>query len=221
MPNWITNKIQAASHVIRAIVNDKGHVDFNLIQPFGGPFKPNGIFLDAEDVAEMACGKPVDSHPILGALQSSNRQQIDLRKMTDESFEQVIGMLRNYRATGYLHEMDFARAVWGTKWNACASVVNAAAGTCQFDTAWSCPQSALTKLSQQFPNEPIFVTYADEEIGHNCGQFQLMGGKITEQDIAPGSNEMTPQTAKKWRDFAYQVKGYSQEEVEIREAERA
>lgn len=37
MPNWVTNKVRAPSHVIRALLNNEGRVDFGQIAPFLGP----------------------------------------------------------------------------------------------------------------------------------------------------------------------------------------
>ena len=33
MPNWVTNKVQAPSHVIRAMLNADGDVDFETAAP--------------------------------------------------------------------------------------------------------------------------------------------------------------------------------------------
>jgi hypothetical protein len=214
MPNWVTNKVQAPSHVIRAMLNSDGRVDFNMAAPFSGPNNWDGIYGDAEEAAEMACGIPVNGHPLIAALQSSNRDRINLRTMREESFKQFIGMLENYRACGYLHSMSFARDVWGTKWNACEPHADPDAGTCQFDTAWSCPVGVLAKVSERFPNNSITVTYADEDIGSNCGTFTLKAGKMVEQNIAPNWQDLDDAAKAKWKAFAYQVIGREPEEEE-------
>ena len=133
--------------------------------------------------------------------------------MSDASFQQFVGMLENYRACGYLHSMDFARKVWGTKWNACEPQHDAEAGTAQFDTAWSCPEGVLIELSKRFPNDEIGVIYADEDIGSNCGTFTLKAGETIASDIAPAWRDMDDATKSKWCMFAYKVKGYSDEEI--------
>lgn len=146
MPNWVTNKVQAPSHVIRAMLNAEGLVDFNE-------------FLPLPD----SCG------------------------------------------------MDFSRKVWGTKWNACDSQAYPDAGTCQFDTAWSCPVAVLVKVSERFQDDAIIVTYAEEELGCNCGTFTLKAGQIVEQDIAPSWSELDDVGREKWVAFAHQVKGLEPE----------
>ena len=217
MPNWVTNKIQAPSHVIQAMVNaDSGRVDFNTIVKFPGPNGDDwtGIYGDAETAAEVVCAKPLSDHPIIAALEKENRKRIDVSAMTDESFKQFIGMIENYRACGYLHGMAYARATWGTKWNACDPSHSVEGGTADFETAWSCPKGALVELSKRFPDDEIKVIYADEDIGSNCGSFTLKGGEIAASDIAPPWQSMTEEQRAKWRAFAYEVKGWEPEPAE-------
>lgn len=223
MPNWITNKITAPKHVIAAMVNAEGRIDFRLMAPFPGPRGEDwdGIYGDAETAAEMVCGIGLNPHPLIAALESANRSDIDIKKMSEASFQQFIGMLENYRACGYLHDMDFARKVWGTKWNACEPAHDAEAGTAQFDTAWSCPEGVLVELSKRFPEDEIRVVYADEDIGSNCGTFTLKGGEAIASDIAPSWSRMTDEEKTKWKAFAYEVKGWDPEEYEETEDDAA
>lgn len=219
MPNWITNKVQAPPRVIRAMMNADGRIDFTTIAPFPGPNKFDSICCAAEEAAEIVCGIPMSDHPLVAAMQSSNRANFDIKKLRDDSFKMFVGMLENFRACGYLHSMEFARKVWGTKWNACEPKAEPDEGRCSFDTAWSCPEPVLVELSKRFPDDSITVTYADEDIGSNCGTFALKAGQVVEQDIAPDWRAMTDDQKGKWRLFAYQVKGYSAEEIADREAD--
>lgn len=215
MPNWITNKITAPKNVIEAMVNEEGRIDFNMMAPFPGPRGAgwNGIFMDAETAAKSVLNISLNSNPLLARLEMASRRDVNIEKMTDASFQQFIGMLENYRACGHLHSMDWAREKWGTKWNACESEHDAEAGTAQFDTAWSCPGGVLVELSKRFPNDEISVTFADEDIGSNCGVFILKAGDTISTDIAPNWNSMSKEDQAKWRMFAYQVKGYSESEI--------
>ena len=212
MPNWVTNKVAAPEHVIRAMLNSEGRVDFNTAAPFPGPHNDwDGIFLDAETAAEAVLGVALSHNPLLAMMERSSRERIDIAGMREDSFRQFVGMLENYRSCGYLHSMDFARKVWGTKWNACEPSADPDEGCCKFDTAWSCPEGVLAKVSERFPDDTITVTYADEDIGSNCGTFILKAGKIVEQAIAPPWNEMSDADKEKWRAFAYEVKGRAPE----------
>lgn len=141
-----------------------------------------------------------------------------IKKLSDESFEQFIQMLRNFRKIGFLHSMDFARAKWGTKWNACDSSADIEAGTAEFDTAWSCPVPIFEALSRRFPEDVITVTYADEDIGSNCGTFSMRNGAQISSEIAPAWRDMTAEQRAKWRAFACEVTGRDPKDYEDEEA---
>lgn len=221
MPNWVTNKITAPKHVIEAMLNAEGRIDFSTMAPFPGPRNEwDGHFLDAEEAANIVCRIPMSDHPLIASLEAGNRARFDIKKLSEEAFKQFVGMVENYRACGYLHAMDFNRKVWGTKWNACEPEANPDAGTASFETAWNCPMGVLVELSKRFPADGITVTYADEDIGSNCGTFSLLAGEVVASDEAPNWGDMTDEQKAKWRLFAYRVKGYSEEEIAERDAER-
>lgn len=210
MPNWVTTRLSAPKHVIQAMLNEDGRIDFSTIAPFPGPRDEwDGIYGDAEEAAEIVCGTPLSDHPLVASLQGSNRARFDIKKLSLESFAQFVGMLENYRACGYLHSMDFARKVWGTKWNAYAPTATPNEGKVSFDTAWSCPDGVLIELSKRFPEDSIEVVFADEDIGSNCGRFTLKAGHMVDKDIAPAWRDMTDEQKAKWRAFAYEVKGWT------------
>lgn len=81
--------------------------------------------------------------------------------------------------------MDFARDMWGTKWNAYSQVVDDRTTRLEFDTAWSHPFPVIEALSRQFPDEPIHVQYADEDLGSNLGEYTILNGNIID-DATPG-----------------------------------
>lgn len=215
MPNWVTNKISTSPEVIKAIVNAEGRVDFSLAAPFPGEFSWDSVSTAAEQLAEIVAGVPVSDHPWIATLQRSNRSRASLADLSrDEDFEQFVQMLRNHRKCGFLHSMDFARATWGTKWNAFKSTVDESGGLASFDTAWSCPTGALAALSRRFPVADIRVTYVDEDVGSNCGTFTLRAGEVVQSDIAPSWSDMTEEERKRWTRFAREVKGWSAEEAD-------
>lgn len=222
MPNWVTNKVSAPKHVIQSVVNDKGRIDFNLMAPFPGPRGDDwdGIYGDAETAAEFVLGIGLNENALIAHFEITNRRNVDIKKLSAVSFQQFVGMLENYRACGYLHNMAWARDKWGTKWNACEPQHDFEAGTMQFDTAWSCPEPIFRELSRRFPDDEIAITFADEDIGSNCGTFTLKGGLEIAGDVAPIWSSMSTEEKTKWRMFADQVKGYSAEEIAEREEER-
>lgn len=220
MPNWVTNKVQAPSHVIRAMLNAEGQVDFETAASFPGPCGKDwdGVCGDAETAAEFVLGIALNDHPLIAALEQSNRERVNIKGMRENSFRQFVGMLENYRACGYLHPMDFNRKVWGTKWNACEPKAEPDEGRCEFETAWACPMGVLVKVSERFPNDTIVVTYADEDIGSNCGTFTLKAGQMVERDIAPARADLDDAGQAKWKAFAYAVKGWSPDDDDAAEA---
>lgn len=213
MPNWVTNKIKAPSRVIAAMLNAEGRIDFNAIAPFPGPRDEwDSICYAAQEAAEIVCRIPLNEHPLISALEASNRARFDIRKLSESSFSQFVGMLENFRACGYLHSMDFARKAWGTKWNACEPQSDVEAGVAEFQTAWACPDKVLIELSKRFPDDEISVTFADEDIGSNCGTFTLKAGHMTDRDLAPAWRDMTDEQKAKWKAFACEVTGYTPED---------
>ncbi|MCY1277859.1 Ferredoxin-like domain in Api92-like protein [compost metagenome] len=209
MPNWVTTEIKAPSEVIASMLDAEGRIDFNKVIPFEGEFPWNGISMDAETAAERALNLPLDEHPLVASLQDRNRSQADVRKLSDESFEQFVQMLRNHRKTGFMHGMDFARERWGTKWNACEQEVDVAAGTARMETAWSWPEKIIQAVSAQFPGATLLIRYADEDIGSNCGQVHYLNGQAIYRDEARRWADMDQAERKNWEAFAYQVKGWT------------
>jgi uncharacterized protein YrrD len=68
----------------------------------------------------------------------------------------------------------------GTKWDACSCSLQD--NILQFETAWSNPLPVLEALSKSNPKVTIKVTYADEYIGHNCGIYYLLDGKVIKEE---------------------------------------
>lgn len=212
MPNHVTNIIHAPRHVLESLINDDGHVDFNKVVSFQGRFDWNGIRLDAEQAAEAITKAPLSENPIIASLERQNRSDVDVLKMNDEGFEQFVRMLRNKRQTGFFHTMDFAREKWGTKWNAYSQKLSIDDGFIQFDTAWSCPVALLEALSVKHPGVDIFVKYADEDHGSNCGTMTIKDGQVVERECAGKWSDMTELDRKKWVEFAEEVTGWVLEE---------
>lgn len=74
---------------------------------------------------------------------------------------------------------DWSIKNWGTKWNASNTYV-LSDDEIEFNTAWSCPMEVLQALSKKFSDTEMEVSYADEDIGSNCGRFILLNGEMDE-----------------------------------------
>lgn len=207
MPNHITNKVDAPKEVLASLLNAEGRIDFNTIIPFTGKFDWSWIDGLAETCAEAISGTPLADHPLIASLQRDNRSKASIAGCSDEQFEQFVQMLRNKRATGYFHTLDFARDKWGTKWNAYDQLVDLEQNVFQFDTAWSFPEPIFKALSALHPEAEITVRFADEDIGSNCGSLVFKAGEIIRSDVAPNWNEMTATEQGKWKAFALDLTG--------------
>ena len=214
MPNHVTNKVNAPTHVLKALINESGKIDFNTILPFRGQFAWNGIDCAAEEAAQVITAQPLDDHPLIASLQQSNRSRVDALKLSDEGFEQFVQMLRNKRSCGHFNTLDFARDVWGTKWNAYGQVIDLDAGELSFDTAWSCPLPVLKELSRRHPDADITVRYADEDLGSNCGTVRLKAGETVSLEVAGRWDEMSEQEQQQWKAWARDLKGWPENDDE-------
>jgi hypothetical protein len=70
---------------------------------------------------------------------------------------------------------------WGTKWNAYSPEVEPTEGDLcrvKFQTAWSHPFPVVEALALKFPDEEIYVEYADEDFGSNLGTYLIKGGEV-------------------------------------------
>lgn len=110
--------------------------------------------------------------------------------------------INNVLEYGYDTWYDWSCANWGTKWNSSSTYV-VSDNEVEFDTAWSCPFEVLKALSKQYADIEIYVEFADEDLGSNCGYFTLQNGECIEFADMGGDIE-----------FAMEVKGYSEEDKE-------
>lgn len=82
---------------------------------------------------------------------------------------------REIREAGMITWYEFNVNNWGTKWNCYEISVDG--HRVEFDTAWSMPEPIYLALSEKFPDVDIMVSYADEDIGSNCGRILYKNGQ--------------------------------------------
>ena len=204
MPNYVTNEIKAAPHVLAALAGKDAMVDFNAIIPRPACFDSEPmsrtvdyakIVMGTEQIsvlrrAAIAAGNPADRFregdfkSASAALHLSNvmRQLSEgpfPKDYDDKEFEEFIKCLRCLRETGHAYWFDWCCDKWGTKWNTgrddCKKIN---ANTIQFITAWSPPLPVIAALAERFPNETIQFRWADEDFGCNVGRFTIRGDKV-------------------------------------------
>lgn len=216
MPNWVTTVLKADPKVIDSIVNNDGDVDFEKICKFEGPHRPDMIDFSEESLAISLISKSTSKHlRTLLVDPSSFEKEIKLyaleKGMPKPSGKQALMFIENHLKCGFIHEMEFARNKWGTKWNAYDSD-RTDEKTIRFETAWACPKEVLVELSKKFPSELLSVKFADEDIGYNCGQFELKNGSTLSEDCRDSKN-VGKEYSKKWIRFAAEIKGWEEPEL--------
>ncbi len=103
---------------------------------------------------------------------------------------------------------DWNNANWGTKWNSYGySEYDQSENALKFNTAWSAPHPVIKRLSEMYPEIGIEHSWADEDIGYNCGKHTYMGGDRIE--------EYYPTYGKEAIDFACEIKGYSPKDLDL------
>ncbi len=71
--------------------------------------------------------------------------------------------------------LEWNRHNWGTKWNA-YDIDRRSDTEVRFDTAWSHPLPVIEALSRKFPDVVLLVSFADEDLGSNCGEYVMQDG---------------------------------------------
>lgn len=109
---------------------------------------------------------------------SKNIQYVMKKKELTEALENYIKGFFNIKRYKARDWYDWSCANWGTKWNACDTVVDF--NVIEFETAWSTPVPVFVELSKRLKDISIIVHYADEDIGSNCGSLVIVNGEVSE-----------------------------------------
>jgi len=183
MPNWVRNNVTFSGNeeVIERMMNEiKGereeqYIDFNKIAPIPselvGTQSPTRIISQEEyDKQEERIAKD--------ELTEGERNWGVSRGITQE-------MANDFKQRfGHTDWYGWQVSNWGTKWNATDSIEFG--DGIEFNTAWSTPFELLLKLSLKYPEVTINVRYADEDFGHNVGEYTLLNGEEIETNIPQG-----------------------------------
>ena len=115
---------------------------------------------------------------------------------------------------GYDNWYDWQCANWGTKWNAYDQYSNGD-NFIEFNTAWSTPYHVITKLSIKYPTLVFKVEFADEDFGHNVGEYTMKNGECIGENIPEGGSPEALRMAIEIRgDEEYYLVDYLCENVE-------
>ena len=213
MPNWVLNKVHFIGNkkdiekLKKLVVSDKCGFDFNRIIPM-----PEDLRLDhgSSDSISMAFAEVKRKHGKNWKSSAEFRKLIEKYHETswlisahtyDEWAEIGERYLTNKQKYGYTTWYDWCCDKWGTKWNACDE--HWEGNDLQFSTAWSMPEPVFEKLAELFPGVTIEVSFADEDLGNNCGQALY-------NEDEPGNNVVEYIDT---LEFACDVWGYDAEEI--------
>lgn len=176
---WVSNKLIAEPKVIAALLDENGAVNFNKILPL--PCR------HGTDWEYISCAAEEAAVAIRSAVTSGARGRsiVDLieahaKKLGVRCVEQLHSMLRNHEECGYFHDMDFARKVWGTKWNSVNSRASVLEGTACFYTVSNYPDGVLVALSRKFPESEIHLEFEEKDAENSFGKLLLKGGHIAD-----------------------------------------
>lgn len=85
--------------------------------------------------------------------------------------------LDNYSKYGAKDWYDWSVNNWGTKWNACNTIIHDPNDAdIYFDTAWSPVPMLIEKLAKQHPECSFEYKYAEEQAGIYAGQYYFENG---------------------------------------------
>lgn len=216
MPNHVTNIIKVVdlgSHSeaeLRAnLLNEQGQVDFNSI--CRSPAILKGLVPDCDTVDRAKCALGLmsfDGPEFMKDIQLSNIIKTITTPAAPEKKEMLLQCIQAGIECGYVYWHDWNRENWGTKWNAYGQPEDGyPIGTTEFkfETAWSHPSALMQSLSKRLPGATFHISYADEDMGSNCGEYFIKAGEIERSDIAPAWSEMSPEERKKYLRFAFVI----------------
>lgn len=184
MPNHVTNKLIIGSvsntriaEILEAIKGEeKGCViDFNKIIPM-----PEA--LDVTDGGYGNVGVFILSGENNGTYRTDKELQSQFDEMSDEDKKETLTLgqayIDNLNNFGHKTWYSWRNEYWNTKWNSYDGSVTG--NEIQFDTAWATPYGIIEKIAQMFPDVEFSLTYADEDLGYNCGRYTFLNGVETE-----------------------------------------
>lgn len=186
MPNYVKNILSfdggqdQVSRLFSAIKGENGPMDFNKLLPMPpeleievgsrttAGFKKYMAFLTVTGLHTEMEPAYLAAHPEI------DREEWDLGK-------QAFHNLQNFGCPTWY---EWRTQNWGTKWNASSTEISN--GRLSFLTAWNAPKPVMEKLSKMFPTVSIHHAWADEDIGHNCGEYTYQNGAVTQEYLPMG-----------------------------------
>lgn len=180
MPNWVRHNV-----IIRGNKEDITRC-YEQITKGGEEFSFRNIIPRAEEL-DVTAGSFSHLGEEWGKLTTDKEREefYEKHKITRDEDKALLQVYAdNIKKYGFPTWYEWSIENWGTKWDVDADF-ECYGGTIElhFDTAWNTPVPIFKKLSEQFPNLVIYVEFADEDLGSNCGTYALWEGKIQEEEL--------------------------------------
>jgi hypothetical protein len=207
MPNHVTNilTITGPEELVARIkseiagVYDDGevmHIDFNKILPRPGTLNITSGSSTSNGIAilKYRAGDPSDIRKIMGfnwATEFASEEELITHMLEKGSanLEEAQQALDNVRLYGHQDWYSWSTSNWGTKWNAYSQNSDEGSNEISFETAWGTPYPVIEALSRKYPEAVISMRYADEDFGHNVGEYTFQAGDLVEENTPEGGSD--------------------------------
>ena len=186
MPNWVITRIQISGDEDKIKEFEDKMLDLsegaeqvftfnrikqrpeeleNTISPDPRPQVKKAKDMDGNEIEVQVYQTVINDWEIQAAIRRGETppEPIPCNNATPEQQEELI--LKYGRSNWY----DWNLHNWGTKWDAKEAFYNQEDKILQFETAWSCPDTILLEMFEQFPDLNFEGSYADEDFGSNAG----------------------------------------------------
>ena len=212
MPNNITNQITFGSdgaalaafqrmlHDVRMEGQPLGSFDFNKLLPM-----PKELDMEAGTRTDRGLKLVREYHHALADLEqqksaltpkeyAANLRQCEglyrKKRIADpETWALGEKAYSNIQRFGSPTWYEWCNRNWGTKWNAYGfPPLEKNSDTMEFYTAWDSVPKIISLLSKKYPEQTITYRWADEDIGHNVGEFTIKDGEVIDINVPEGGS---------------------------------
>ena len=204
MPNHVTSRLNVSGdkekvkelfEAINGGVDEEGNpvlIDFNKIIPMPEELnipassdyeKGYAVYLALEQ-GDYRKIDPMLTYPWAQkeAIQTRKQMVGHLIQNDPEAFTKGKQYFDNIQNHGVPTWYEWCNKNWGTKWPAyCQTQINS--NTIEFQTAWAGVPELLRTLSEKFPEVTLEYEFADEDYGHNVGEYTFKVGDIENENL--------------------------------------
>lgn len=159
-------------------------VDFNILVPLD-PILDKTIAGSVDSVVRAALADEDICQACRGGYFEHAEQRIrELPEFEGVTYNMnaIFAGIEAYDKTGFINWYEARYAKWGTKWNAYDCRLDNDF-VIEFDTAWTIPVPWMTKLIDALPGVRFTYSWADEDLGYNCGRYTIENREIVDEYV--------------------------------------